>query len=562
MSENIKIFALGGLDEQGKNLTVVEIENDIFILDCGFKFPNKLTPGIDFLIPNPAYIKENKERVKAYILTHAHDEQIGALPYFYSIAPAPVYTSKATRNIIDKGNLFDRFKLTYNFFVIEPTSEHIISGRKFSFFQTCHNALESFGVAIHTDQGNIVYPGEFIVSYDTKYPVFYFDIHALNSIAQEKTLLLMNESLGARYEGYVSPEHKFTPHIESYFTDAPGRIFVALFWQNSYSLFEILELCVAHNKKIVFYDKITKKIVKDLIDQKLINVPASSLIDYSDILRYREQDEVFIMVDNSEYIFYKVKDLCYHRNEDKRISLNENDTFLLCTPPSDNIEDLFTETVDDLFLTGARVAYLKRKDIASMHAHQDDLKLMLSLLKPKYYLPIRGSYTQMLENAKLAVSMGIGLNHTNVFVLENGTVLNFDSNGKPLVYNDKNIDACDTIVDGLGVGDVQTDILEERNKIGENGVIVLACSISLSKRAILTKPDCQMRGFIFVKDSEPLLRQIVAIFVEEILNELNRSKDGFDSEHAKEIICERVLRVARHSVKREPIIVPIIITEE
>lgn len=562
MFENIKIFALGGLDEQGKNLTVVEIENDIFIIDCGFKFPNKLTPGIDFLIPNPSYIKENKHRVKAYIITHAHDEQLGALPYFYSIARAPIYTTSSTKYIIEKSNLFDRLKLEYDIVTIKPTSEHIISGRKFSFFQTCHNSLETFGVCIHTDQGNIVYPGEFIVSYDTKNPAFLFDIHALNTIAQEKTLLLMNESLGARYEGYVSPHHKFTPHIENYFTDAPGRIFVALFWQNFYSLFEILELCVANNKKIVFYDKITKKIVKDLIDQKFINIPATSIIDYSDILRYREQDEVFIMVDNSEFIFYKVKDLCYRRNEDKRIYLTENDTFLLCTPPSDNIEDLFTDTVDDLFLTGAKIAYLKRKDVASMHARQDDLKLMLSLLKPKYYLPIRGSYTQMLENAKLAVSMGIGLNHMSVFVLENGTVLNFTSEGKHRIYNDKDIDATETIVDGSGVGDVQNDILDERNKIGENGVIVLATSISLSKRRILTKPDCQMRGFVFVKDSEPLLRQIVNIFVEEINNELNRSKDSFDNKFVQQIICERILKIARYQVKREPIIVPIIIEEE
>ena len=278
-------------------------------------------------------------------------------------------------------------------------------------------------------------------------------------------------------------------------------------------------------------------------------------------MRYREQDEVFIMLDNSEYIFYKVKDLCYRRNEDKRIFLNENDTFLLCTPPSDNIEDLFTETVDDLFLTGAKVGYLRRKEVASMHARQDDLKLMLSLLKPKYYLPIRGSYTQMLENAKLAVSMGIGLNHTNVFILENGTILNIMPDGKARVYNDKDIDASETIVDGAGVGDVQNEILEERNLIGENGVVFIASSISLSKRQIVTKPDCQMRGFVFVKEAEPLLRQITAIYVEEILNELNRTKDGFDNQRAVEIIIERVSKIIRHYLKREPVIVPIIIEE-
>jgi ribonuclease J len=218
--------------------------------------------------------------------------------------------------------------------------------------------------------------------------------------------------------------------------------------------------------------------------------------------------------------------------------------------------------VDQLFLTGAKVKYIKRKDVASMHARQDDLKLMLSLLKPSYYLPIRGSYTQMLENAKLAVSMGIGLNHMNVFVLENGTVLNFNGTTTPRIYNDANIDATQTIVDGRGVGDVENDILEERNKIGENGVIIIATSISLKQRKITAKPDCQMRGFVFLKDYEPLLRNVIAIFTEEILNELNRTRDGFDNQRVVNLICERSAKIIYHNLRREPVIVPIIIEEE
>lgn len=558
MADKISVFALGGLDEHGKNLTVVEINEDIFILDCGLKFPNKLTPGIDFLIPNTSYIEENKNRVKAYIITHAHDEQLGSLPFFYKIAPAPVYCTTITKFVIERRSIFAKRRLDYNFCLIEPSSVHNISGHEVHFFQTIHNSVDSFGVAIWTDQGYIVYTSEFIVNHDTRSSHFKFDLPALGKVSEKQTLLLMAESLGAHQDGYVSPHHKMGTILKSYFSDAPGRIFVAAFWPNSYNLVEIINLAVQHHKKIVFYDMVAKEIVLGCAKLGIVNLTNNNLIDYQDVLRYPDKDLVFLMVGHGESIFERVKDLCHKRNEDKRIYLTEQDTFLLCTPPSDNLEDDFTETVDELFKTGAKVVYVKKKDVAAMHARSDDLKLVLSLLKPKYYLPVNGSYSQLIANAKLAVSMDIGLNYSNVFVLDNGMRITFDGMNRPIARLDQSIDTTEKIIDGLGVGDVSSGILDERNKLAYGGVVVISSTISKKTRQIIAKPDCQMRGFVFVKDAEPILRQITNIYVNEISDALNKS-GPFDNAKVCEDIKDKVTKSIRHNLKRDPMIVPVII---
>lgn len=558
MGDIVNVFALGGLDERGKCLTVVEINDDIFVLDCGLKFPNKTTPGIDFLIPNTSYIEKNKNRVKAYIITHAHDEQIGAIAFFYKLAPAPVYCTEATSVVIDNRSIFKNRRLKYDFHIVNATSNHIIANRKVCFFQTFHNSVDSFGVAIWTDQGFVVYTSEFIVDYDTRSANFKFDLPALGKISESPTLLLMTESLGANLDGYCSPHHKFTNIIKPYFNDAKGRIFVAAFWPNSYSLVEIINLAVENHKKIVFYDMATKQIVLGFKRYGAIILPEANLIDYQDVLRYPENELVFLMLGHGDTIFNKVQELCLRKNEDKRIFLTPEDTFLLCAPPSDNLEDHFSATVDELFKTQAKVVYLKKKDVAAMHARADDLKMVLSLLKPKYYLPVNGSYSQMLANAKLAVSMGIGLNYTNVFILDNGFKINFDGVNRPIAKPDKDIDISEILIDGLGVGDVSSGVLDERNKLGYGGVVVISSTISKTKRQMITKPDCQMRGFVFVKDAEPILKQITNIYINEIADALNKA-GGFDNAKVCDEIKDKITKSIRHNLKRDPMIVPVII---
>ena len=563
MEDIIKVSALGGLDENGRDCYVIEINNDIFVLDAGLSLPDKTIPGVDFLLTNAHYIIENKNRLKAYIITHAHDENMGALKYFYDDAPAPIICTRFTKHIIETQFNFNKLQGTLDFRVIPPTTTLEISGRVFHFFQTSHNAAYSFGVAIETSKGNIVYTSDFIVDYSVKNPAYIFDLKALAELSEKPTFLLMSESKGANYEGYCAPRHRVTPLIEKYFKSANKRIFIDCFWQNSIRISEIIDLCIENNKKIYFYNDFTAHIMRGLMDFDNKRVPPSVIISKEDLLRVREQELVILMLGDGEDLYHELIKIAEGTNEDKRIRLNKRDIFINAALATPTLETIATRSVDSLYRTGSEVVWLKKNQITAMHARQDDLKFFLSVLKPKYYLPVRGNFINLMANAKLALSMGIGLNHTNVFILDNGMQLCFNELGRPsIVPNNPNLMPTHPIlVDGRGVStSVSENIVADRRQLSVDGVVVIALTVSLGEKRILAGPDCQMRGFVYVKEAEPLLKSIANIFVEEITLALSLNKTDF--EEAKSNAQERIRRFIKRENGREPMIIPIIVVKD
>ena len=453
MEDIIKVCALGGLDENGRDCYVVEINNDIFVLDAGLSLPDKTIPGVDFLLTNANYIINNKDRVKAYIITHAHDENMGALKYFYDDAPAPIICTSFTKHIIETQFNFNKLKSQLDYRVIPPTTNLEITGRKFHFFQTSHNAAYSFGVAIETSRGNIVYTSDFIVDYSVKNPAYIFDLKALAELSEKPTFLLMSESKGANYEGYCAPRHKVTPLIERYFKSANRRIFIDCFWQNSIRISEIIDLVIENNKKLYFYNEFTEHIMRGLMNFDPRRIPTSVVINKEDLLRVREQELVILMLGEGEDLFQELIKIAEGTNEDKRIRLNKRDIFINAALATPTLETIATRSIDSLYRTGAEVIWLKKNQITAMHPRQDDLKFFLSVLKPRYYLPVRGNFINLMANAKLALSMGIGLNHTNVFILDNGMQLCFNEIGRPSILpnNPAIMPTHPILVDGRGV---------------------------------------------------------------------------------------------------------------
>ena len=563
MEDIIKVCALGGLDENGRDCYVIEINNDIFVLDAGLALPDKTIPGVDFLLTNAQYIISNKDRVKAYIITHAHDENMGALKYFYDDAPAPIICTRFTKHIIETQFNFNKLQGTLDFRVIPPTTNLEIAGRKFHFFQTSHNAAYSFGVAIETSRGNIVYTSDFIVDYSVKSPAYIFDIKALAELSEKPTFLLMSESKGANYEGYCAPRHKVTPLIEKYFKNGNRRIFIDCFWQNSIRISEIVDLCIENNKKIYFYNDFTDHIMRGLMAFDNTRIPPSIIINKEDLLRVREQELVILMLGDGEDLYQELIKIADGTNEDKRIRLNKRDIFINAALATPTLETIATRSVDSLYRTGSEVVWLKKNQITAMHPRQDDLKFFLSVLKPKYYLPVRGNFINLMANAKLALSMGIGLNHTNVFILDNGMQLCFNEVGRPSILpnNPAIMPTHPILVDGRGVStSVSENIVSDRRQLSVDGVVVIALTVSLSEKRIIAGPDCQMRGFVYVKEAEPLLKSIANIFIEEITLALSLDKNDF--EEAKSNAQERIRRFIKRENGREPMIIPIIVVKE
>ena len=450
--DNIKISGLGGLDENGRDCYVIEINNDLFVVEAGSSLPDKTIPGVDFLLPNAEYIIQNRNRLKAYIITHGHDESMSGLKYFYNRAPAPVYCTETTRKcMLGQANIL-KVKTNFDFHIVEPSSSVTIANHVIHFFQTCHSVAQSMGVAFETNRGNIVYTSDFIVDYSLNESGYIFDIPTLGKISEKPTLILLSPSKGADRSGYCAPKHRIVYLIEKYFKDTQQRMFISCFWQNLFRIRGILILCKKYHKKVYFYDEYTAKVMNFLSNNDDLMV-GLEVVNKEDLLRVKEQDLVILILGHGSEIYENIGKLAARSNEDKRIVIGPKDIFISAALPTSTQEVVATRSLDSLYRTGCEVVWLNHKVLFPMHAHQDDLKVFLSLLKPKFYLPVRGSFVNLMSNAKLALSMGIGLNHSNVFILDNGMQLIFDEGTRPhMVSNEtNNINISPVLVDGTGI---------------------------------------------------------------------------------------------------------------
>lgn len=556
MSDIIKFFALGGLDENGKNMYVLEINEDIFIFEAGLKYPDKTSPGIDFLIPNFDYLKYNRNRIKAYIITHGHDDQFGALPFIYKEIPAPIYGSEATIMMLEKFTKEVGSKTTYNTIPVLPSSRQTIAGRKFVFFQTTHNAMLSFGVAVDTDQGYVVYTGDFIVEYNASNR-YKLDLNSLAKISEKDVLCLLAESSGAEKNGYCSPSHRLTPKISQVVRDAKGRLFISLYEQSSYSIEELVAIAIQYKRKIIFYDKSTEAYFTAFSEHKIPLVDPRFVVANDDILRARDQDVIIVMLGNGEEMFEKILKLGTKKNEDKRFVLKPADTFIIACPPPTVLEVIATEALDSLYFSEAQIVNISTTNVGNMHAQEEDLRMMLSLLKPKYYIPVKGYYRHQIANAKIALNSGLNFSHQNILLLDTGVPAIFRNGSAKIMYSEVDrIPNGDLMVDGTGIGDTNRGVIEDRQKLSDDGVIILGVGYSADLRKIIAGPDVQMRGFVYLRDSELLLKNIIKMLVDTVEKGLEKPQIRPD------IMAEEVLvsveRYIFRETRRRPMIIPLI----
>lgn len=553
MDEKIRIFALGGLDEEGKNCYCLEIDDELYVLDCGVRDPDKTMPGVDYVIPRFDYLVENKSRIKAYFLTHGHDDCIGAIPYIYAEAPAPIYGSKVTLSMLKMFNSHIKKNIDFDFHVVDPTSNFKVGKREISFFHTAHNIAGSSGVSISTSKGNVVFMSDFVIE-NAASPSYLNDLNAIAKIAERPTLALMPESIYAGRPGYTAPLYKLTPHIEETIKNAEGRIFISLFSNDLYNVSELIALAIANKKKIVCYDESVASILETLQACGELLIPRENYASLDDVLRLRDQDTVVLMMGFGSRLFRKIALLASGQNEDKRIRLKPSDTFIIASMSDDNSEIEYTDAADELFRSGCKVKLISKKQFLRMHASEEDLKMMVSLLKPKYYIPVRGLYKDLLHNGMLALSMGVNLNHQNVFVMENGSVVTITSKGAKM--DSDVITHGDLLIDGEGIGDVSKQVLDDRAKLAE-GVVLLSLTVDKKARKIIAGPDIQMRGFLFSREAEMIGKEISKVFTTTVTEFLE--KPIYNSDEMKQNVYERCFRVIRRTTGKEPMVIPLIV---
>lgn len=557
----VKILPLGGQAEMGKSMYCIEIKDKIFILDAGFRFPEINKLGIDIIIPSFDYLKENASRVVAIIITHGHDDVMGALPYLLEAVNAPIYAPALTADLIDqmlkRHKKHNNFKINYQLNRVKRNDSIEIEGVPVEFFPVTHSIPGSVGVALWTRDGYIVYCGEFIIDFGAP-EGFRCDIQKMMEIGKKGVLALLCESSYSKNSGYTSPKHKLTDKIDNIFEDSEGRIIISSYAQNIFRTKEIVELTKKYNRKIVFYgrDKYdsTNSIVRigQRLKKAVINIPKEIIAFSTDIGKKGIDDDLVVLLSGTpQRIYHDINDII--DGGDEYLKLNENDTFIVASPVVPGTEKIANRAINELYKTDSNIHVLKNKELTSMHASQEDVKVIIQIFNPTYFIPIKGEYQHFISNMEVAMSMQVL--QENIPIIDNSEILTF-KNGVLEDYRDT-IEVEDVMIDGIGVGDVGDKVIDDRIQLSNDGVVVIGVTIDSKKREIIANTDVQSRGFVYLKDSEHIIKGVIDI-AEKCVAQMKGDYTLEAIEVRQEIKDKASKYIAKETGKR-PVILPIII---
>ena len=504
----IKIFALGGLNENGKNMYVIEVDKDIIVIDAGLKFADETMLGIDYLIPSIDYLKENKKRVKGILLTHGHDENVGALADLVSdLDNIPIYGSKFTIGIVKKE--FETYNIDTNNLVEIPAHKTFKVG-SVSIFPVglSHSIPDNFGYAIYTKDGVIFYASDFVFDATMRGP-YQTDLGKLAYIGKQGVLCLLTESIYADKVGHTAPNHRISGLIRETINKAQGRIIFNVLSSHLYRIQELFNEVSKTDKKIVIMGHRLQNIINDAINNKYLHIDKKFIGDLSDI---NDKNTIIINSNEREKPYSNMMKII--SGYDKYIKLNSDDTVFLATPLFEGMEKTFYKLLDDISKQGVDVVSLSPSKNLSHHASSEDLMMMIDLMKPKYYFPIKGEYRLQVANAELAEKVGI--KPDRILLKENGNVITF-IDGK-LSEDFKTIPSGFVSIDGDSSDDVGELVLKDREMLSDNGIIIISATINKKNKGIIAGPEILTRGFVYVKDSTELIEEMKKICL-KIINE-------------------------------------------
>lgn len=512
---NIKLIPMGGQAEMGKSMYCVEINEKIFIIDSGFRFPDSDKLGVDIIIPSFTYLEERKDQISAIIITHGHDDAMAALPYLLQSVNVPVYAPSLTADLIvqmiERYERHNHIRLNLDLHRVKRNDSINIDDVPVEFFPVTHSIPGSVGVALWTNQGYIVYSGEFIIDFGAP-EGFRCDIQKMMEIGKKGVLALLVESSGSRHEGYTSPNHKLTNRIDRIFEDSNERIIISSYAQNVFRTKEIIELTKKYKRQIVFYGRDKYDNTNSLLrigknsEDPIIDIPKSLLGKKEHIGNPRyDSNYVILLSGTPQRIYHDICDII--DGGDDLLKLRQGDTFIVASPVLPGTEKIANKAHNGLYKTDAHIHLLKNKDLFSMHASEEDIKVIIQIFKPKYYVPIKGEYQHFIFNMNIAVDMGIAKD--NIILLDNGERVTFENGKLALTKDTFEID--DVMIDGIGIGDVGEKVIDDRIQLANDGVVIIGLTVSRATKEIIGQTDCQTRGFVYLKDSEYIIKHIIEI---------------------------------------------------
>ena len=548
--ETVKIIPLGGLGEIGKNITVVEFKDEIIIIDCGISFPDEEMYGVDLVIPDIKYLVDNKEKIKGIFLTHGHEDHIGSTPYVLKQINTPIYGTKLTLGLVENKLREHGMVSTTQLNPIRPGDVIKLEYMQIEFIRVTHSIAEACALAIHTPLGVILHTGDFKIDY-TPIDNSLMDLNRISQLGKEGVLLLMADSTNVERQGHSISEKTIGETFKRLFSGAVGRIIVATFASNIHRMQQIVDASVAYNRKIIISGRSMENISQVAMELEYLHVPEGMIIKIEDINRYPDDQITIITTGSQGEPMAGLSRIAYgtHRN----IEIHKDDLFILSASPIPGNDKLVSRVINQLFRKNVSVIYEDLEDIhVSGHAYQEELKLIHTLVKPKYFVPVHGEYRHLKKHRELAVQLG--MEKQNTIILDSGQVLEISED---TINTNKKVHTGIIFVDGLGVGDVGNIVLRDRRDLAKDGMVIIVCAINKDDYTIISGPDIITRGFIYARESEELINRIKEVSRDEL--NYNLDKKILEWHILKGSIKKVVEQLLYHKTKRRPVVFPIII---
>ncbi len=547
----LKVIPLGGLQEIGKNITAFEINDEIIVVDCGVAFPEDDMLGIDLVIPDFSYLIKNREKVKAVVLTHGHEDHIGALPYFLKELNVPIYGTKLTIGLVEnklkEHNILNKVNR-----VCVSAGDTIKIGTSFKveFIRVTHSIADSCALAITTPAGVVIHSGDFKIDY-TPIQGESIDLQRFAQLGKKNVLLFMCESTNVELKGFTMSERSVGVIFEEIFAESiDQRIMVATFSSNIHRIQQVINCAIKYKRKVAIIGRSMSNVVKTACELGYLDVPKKVFIDVNSIKNYTDDKLVIIMTGSQGETMSALSRIS--QNDHKQVEIKPKDKVIISASPIPGNEKNVYRVINELLKKGAEVIYEGLKDVhVSGHARQEEIKVLHALIKPKYFMPIHGEFKHLRAHANLAVELG--MDKKNVFVLERGEILQVARDKAEIVGS---VPSGQVLVDGLGVGDVGNIVLRDRKHLSQDGLMIVVVSMDKAEGTLLSGPDIISRGFVYVRESEYLISDAKNVVREALL--ACEGRQIVEWSYIKTLIKETLRDFLWQKTKRNPMILPII----
>lgn len=545
----LKIIPLGGLDEIGKNMTAFEYGNEMIIVDCGMAFPDEEMPGVDMVINDIAYVEKNKAKLKGIFLTHGHEDHIGGLPYFLKSINVPVYGTRLTIALVEhklkEHNLLSKVK------VVNVRAGNVVDACKsfkVEFIRTNHSIADSVALAITTPQGVVIHMGDFKID-STPIVGEMIDLTRLGELGKQGVLALMSDSTNVERSGYAMSERSVGEKFDNIFRECKKRIIIATFASNVHRVQQIINAAAENGRKVAVSGRSMENIVEISIMLGYMKVPQGVLINIDNINKYNPEQIVIITTGSQGEPMSALTRMAF--SDHRKVEITKNDLIIISATPIPGNEKTVAGVINELFKIGAEVIYKSLAEVhVSGHACQEELKMILALVKPKYFIPVHGEHRHLELHKRLAMKMGMKAD--DIFVMANGMVLEIDDEGAAV---GDTVPSGKILIDGLGVGDVGNIVLRDRKLLAQDGLIIVVATLN-SSGYIISGPDIISRGFVYVRESEDIIDHIREVARDCLIkSSKNRINDWAATKH---LLKTNVSKYIYETTNRSPMILPIL----